>query len=61
LQTNASTATNRRATGGGTVVNGVFYGGPCQGVIGRTTEWEGKRAIGMEPPFREDLSPEAEE
>jgi hypothetical protein len=30
-----SIATNRRSTGGGTVENGVFYGGPCQEVINR--------------------------
>jgi hypothetical protein len=47
-----------------------YLGGPCRGVIrkkiGETksvlySSLLGKGAIGREPPFREDLSPEAEE
>jgi hypothetical protein len=37
----------------GTVGKGVFYGGPCRG--------EQEFGAGREPPFREDLSTEAEE
>jgi hypothetical protein len=45
--------------GEGTVGNGVFYGGPCQGVIRRTT---GARIDSWrELPFREDFSLEPKE